>query len=84
VVIPAIEEQIRSDLDRLSAEQQRKAAEFVHSLVSTPPRVGSIEGLMDLSGSLDDRSAREMMEAIEDGCRRVDLGDVEGLRVEAW
>jgi anti-anti-sigma regulatory factor len=30
---------------------------------------------MQLAGSLDDQSAREMMEAIEEGCERVDLDE---------
>lgn len=59
VVEPEIKEQILSDLDRLSPEKQRRAAELVHAL-ATP--LG------------DDEAARQMMEAIEEGCERVDVG----------
>ena len=75
MVVPAIKEQILSDLDRLSPAQQKRAAELVHDLVSPLPRGASIEDLIELSGSLDDESAREMIEAIEEGCERVDLDE---------
>ena len=35
MVQPAVKEQILTDLDRLSPEQQRRAAELVHGLVSS-------------------------------------------------
>lgn len=60
------------DLDRLSPEQQKRAAEFVGGLVSSLPQGASVEDLLKVAGTLDDESAREMMEAIEDGCERVD------------
>lgn len=69
---PAIEDRILSDLDRLTPEQQERAAELIHGLVSTLPRGATVEKLMALAGTLDDESAREMMEAIEEGCERVD------------
>jgi len=61
VVQPAIKEQILSDLDRLSPEQQQRAAELVHGLVS---QGASIEDLLTVAGTLDEESAREMTEAI--------------------
>jgi len=70
---PAITEQILSDLDRLSLEQQTRAAELVHSLVSLQPRGTAGKDLLRFAGILDAESAREMMEAIEEGCERVDL-----------
>jgi hypothetical protein len=75
MVLPAIQEQILSDLDRLSPEQQKRAAELVHGLVSTLPKGASIEDLLQVAGTLDKDSAREMMEAIEEGCERVDLDE---------
>lgn len=72
MVEPAIREQILNDLDRLSPEQQRRAAELVHALVSSgaPGR-----SLLRFAGTLDDDSAREMTRAIEEGCERVDLDE---------
>lgn len=75
VVMPTIKEQILDDLNRLSPEQQRRAAELVHGLVSPLPKGASVEDLMKVAGTLDDQSAREMMAAIEEGCERVDLDE---------
>lgn len=68
-----IKQQILSDLDRLSPEQQRQAAELVRGLAAPLPRGASVEDLLTIVGTLDDESARQMREAIEDGCEQVDL-----------
>jgi hypothetical protein len=73
VVQPAIKEQILSDLDRLSPEQQQRAAELVHGLVNPRLQGASIEDLLTVAGTLDEESAREMREAVEESCERVDL-----------
>lgn len=70
MVVPAIEKRILEDLDRLTPEEQVRAAELVHGLVSPLPRGASIEDLMKVAGTLDDESAREMMAAIEEDCER--------------
>jgi hypothetical protein len=58
VVLPAVKEQILADLERLSPEQQKQAAELVHGLVS-PPRGTAGRDLLRFAGTLDDESARE-------------------------
>jgi hypothetical protein len=73
MVVPAIKEQILNDLDQLSPELQRRAADLVHRLVSPLPKGVSGRDLLRFAGTLDDESAREMTEAIEQGCERVDL-----------
>ena len=75
MVVPAVKEQILTDLDQLSPEQQKRAAELVHGLVAPLPRGASLEDLLKLAGTLDSDTAREMMEAIEEGCERVDLDE---------
>lgn len=70
VVLPAIKEQILSDLDRLSPAQQQRAAELIRGLTSSPARGVPGRQLLRFSGWLDDGSAREMMGAIEEGCER--------------
>lgn len=75
MVTATIKEQILSDLDRLSPEQQRQAAEFVRTLASPLPVGASVEDLMTIAGILDDESARQMREAIEEGCEQVDLDE---------
>jgi len=76
MVQPAIKDQILKDLDQLSPEQQTRAAELVHGLVSSLPAGASGRDLLHFVGTLDDESAREMMKAIEEGCERVDLDEV--------
>lgn len=75
MVQPAIKQRILSDLDRLTPEQQEEAAELVRGLVAPLPAGASVEALMGLAGTLDPEAAREMMEAIEEGCERVDLDE---------
>lgn len=70
---PAVKKQILEDLDRLSPELQQRAADLVHGLVETTPRGTPGRELLRFSGTLDDESARQMSEAIEEGCERVDL-----------
>jgi hypothetical protein len=73
--MPAIKEQILNDLDQLSPAQQKRAAQLVRELVSPLPRGASVEDLLRIAGILDDEAAREMTEAIEEGCERVDLDE---------
>jgi hypothetical protein len=73
MVMPAVKAQILSDLNQLSPNQQRRAAELVRGLVSALPKGASVEDLLQVAGALDDEAAHEMMEAIEGGCERVDL-----------
>jgi hypothetical protein len=73
VVLTAVRKQILEDLDQLSPEMQMRAAELVHGLVSPLPKGTSGRDLLRFFGTLDDESAREMREAIEEGCERVDL-----------
>jgi hypothetical protein len=72
MVLPAVKEQILSDLDRLSAEEQKRAAELVHSLVSPTPKGTPGHDLLRFVGTIDDESARQMIETIEEECERVD------------
>ncbi len=75
MVDPAIKEQILSELDRLSPALQRRALEMVHSLnaSSSAASGASLRDLLSIAGTLDKQSAREMREAIEEHCERVDL-----------
>lgn len=72
MVQPAIKEQILSDLNRLSPEKQRRAAELVHGLVAMPPVGTAGRDLLRFGGTIDEETAREMMKAIEEGCEQVD------------
>jgi hypothetical protein len=72
---PNVKEQILKDLDRLSPELQQRALQLIHSLVAPQVKGASVEDLIPLSGTLDRESAREMREAIEEHCERIDPRD---------
>lgn len=72
MIDPVIQEQILSELDRLSPKLQRRALELVHGLAASSPKGASLTELLSVAGSLDKQSAREMREAIEEHCERVD------------
>jgi hypothetical protein len=71
MIDPKVKEQILDDLERLSPERQRQAVELIRGLVAEP--VGTpLADLLPFVGTLDAQSAREMEEAIEEACERVD------------
>ena len=68
----ALRKQILEDFERLSPELQKRARDLVHGLVVARPKGATVDDLHPLVGILDEDSARQMMEAIEQGCERVD------------
>lgn len=66
MVQPAVKDRILNDLDRLSPEDQERAAELVHSIASPSPNGTSGRDLLRFAGILDDDSAREMIEVIQE------------------
>jgi hypothetical protein len=72
VVEPDIKEQILKDLDRLSPELQQRAFELIHNLIDPLPKGASVEDMIALGGLFDEESAREIREAVEAHCERID------------
>lgn len=72
MVEATVKEQILSDLERLSPEMQARAAQLVHGLVEAAPNGIPGRDLLRFAGAIDAESVREMEEAIEDGCERID------------
>lgn len=61
---------------RVELESPARSAGAPNAAASTEtalPRGASIDDLLRVVGTMDDRSAREMTQAIEEGCERVDL-----------
>lgn len=77
MIEPTIKEQILKDLDRLSQELQIRALRLVHELVDPHPNPAgaSVEDMIALGGLFDEESAREIREAIEEHCERIDLDE---------
>lgn len=78
MVDPALKSQILDDLERMTPEQQRRAADAVHSVLGgrkkLPPAPLGKEFLPSMT-LLDAESAREMEEAIEEEFERVDASE---------
>ncbi len=69
---PKLKEELLRELDRMPAEAQRQVL-YLARYLSRAAKGTSIEELRPLAGTLDDESAREMRQAIEEGCEQVDL-----------
>jgi hypothetical protein len=67
-----LRDEIIARVQALSPELQRQVLQFVTSLASSGRKDSTALVLLSLGGSLDPTSAREMREAIEEGCEQVD------------
>ena len=72
MVSAVIRDQLLSRMERLPLELQRRVLVFADSLARTEPIGASGEVLLSLAGTLDADSARQMIDAIEEGCEKVD------------
>lgn len=67
--------QLLEDFERLPDDLQKTIGELTHALASASSRGVPLRSLLKHAGVLDPESAREMREAIADGCERVDPRD---------
>ena len=74
MVSPAIKDELLSRMGQLPLDMQRRVLDFADALVRTEPKGVSGEALAPIVGTLDEESARQMIEAIEEGCEQVDEG----------
>jgi hypothetical protein len=70
-----IKDAITKQLDQLPPELQRRVLHFAQGLAQSPRKGEPGRELLRFAGLLDDTSAREMMEAIEADCERVDADE---------
>ena len=69
----ALVEQIIRDLEALPEGKQLQVAAFIHSLQDHAAKgMSGKEAVLALAGSLDEESAHEMEEIIEEGCENID------------
>jgi hypothetical protein len=68
-----IREGIAKQVEKLPLEMQEQVLRYATSLTASPPRRENGARLRQFSRSLDAVSARQMTEAIEEGCERVDI-----------
>jgi hypothetical protein len=67
--------QLLEDFERLPDDLQKTIGELTHALATVRPRGVPLRSLLKYAGTIDPESAREMSEAIEEGCERVDPRD---------
>jgi hypothetical protein len=67
-----VKSEIVAHVDNLSPEMQEQVLRFVASLAPSAPKGESGTALRRFAGSIDRASAREMTQAIEQECERVD------------
>jgi hypothetical protein len=67
-----LRQEIAQQVDRLPADMQERVLRFAASLSASAPAGESGARLRRFASSLDPVSAREMTQAIEEECERVD------------
>ena len=70
-----IRQAIASRVELLPEDLQERVLRFVASLSASPTIGENGSALRQFSYSIDSASARQMMEAIEEECERVDVGE---------
>ena len=68
----SITQEIVARLNELPVSQQQMVLEVVRSLASPKPQGVPAKDLLPLTGAITDEDARQMINAIEEGCERVD------------
>jgi hypothetical protein len=75
MVSAIIKDELLSRIDQLPVELQRRVIAFADALVLSNPKGTPGRDLLRFAGTLDEDSAREMQDAIEGACERVDVNE---------
>jgi hypothetical protein len=70
-----LRQEIANQVEKLPPDIQEQVLRFVASLSRSAPAGENGARLREFSSSLDFTSARQMMQAIDEECERVDAGD---------
>lgn len=70
-----VRDEIARQVEKLPPDLQERVLRFAASLAASAAAGESGSGLRQFSSSLDSVSARQMSQAIEEECERVDAGD---------
>jgi len=75
---PAIQSELLSYLVQLPADDQARVVDFARTLAGSPPtkKVG-VPGkdLLRFAGTISEEDARQMIEAIEEGCEQINASN---------
>jgi hypothetical protein len=71
---PALKDQIIKDVESLSEDKQLQVATFIKALKNSaaPKNMTGKEAIQLFGGTLDEKSANEMLKIVEEGCEIVD------------
>ncbi|HEY9849076.1 MAG TPA: hypothetical protein V6D28_06440 [Leptolyngbyaceae cyanobacterium] len=75
MINPLIEKEISAQLEKLSLQEQIQVLNFAKTLAGTMPVGVPGKELLQFAGILSHEEAKEMLEAIEEGCGQVDLNE---------
>ena len=67
-----IQSDLLKEVEQLPPSLQRKVVVYAHSLSQTRPRGTPGKQLLKFAGILSPEEAKAMMDAIEEGCERID------------
>jgi hypothetical protein len=70
--VATLEEEISERLAHLEPAQQRAVLDYANALAASPRWGVPGSALLQFAGTMDPEVAREIAEAIEEGCERVD------------
>ena len=68
----AIREKLLEQVDVLPYDLQRRVLDFAQALVMSAPKGVPGKELLKFSGVISKEDARQMLEAVEEGCEKVD------------
>lgn len=75
MINPLIEKEIHTQLQKLSLQEQIQVLNFAKTLAGTMPVGVPGKEMLKFAGILSHEEAKEMLEAIEEGCGQVDLNE---------
>lgn len=70
-----VKKEIINEVGRLGYEQQRRVLDFARALVITGPKGVPGKQLLSFAGAIPAADLKEMEQAIEDSCEKVDLNE---------
>jgi hypothetical protein len=68
----AMQDELLKEVSLLPPPLQQRVVDYAHSLAQARPRGTPGKQLLQFAGILSPEDANEMMDAIEEGCERVD------------
>jgi hypothetical protein len=68
---PAIKKELREQLDKLPAAQQRQVLDFARTLAARKRRMASGRALSEFAGTIAKEDLAQIVQAIDEGCEQV-------------